>query len=59
MFIDMQDAAGNYLEFDVGIYDFSTEEITEVEETNEMLDTSENEENSQEDMMLEDEDSMM
>jgi len=50
MFIDMQDAAGNYLEFDVGIYDFSTEEITEVEETNEMLDTSENEENSQEDM---------
>lgn len=31
MFIDMPDAAGNYLEFDTWIYDFTTQEIVTIE----------------------------
>ncbi len=31
MFIDVQDVDGNYLEFDTGIYDFETENISEIE----------------------------
>jgi hypothetical protein len=42
MFIDMQDTSGNYLEFDVGIYDFATEDIVSPEQINqEMLDSGE------------------
>jgi len=33
MFIDMQDVDGNYIEFDTGIYDFSTPEAVIEEET--------------------------
>lgn len=39
MFIEMQDVDGNFLEFDTGIYDFKTEEITPVEVPQENTDT--------------------
>ena len=38
MFIDMQDIEGNYLEFDTGIYDFTTPELS-MEEQDENEDT--------------------
>jgi hypothetical protein len=34
MFIDMQDVEGNYLEFDTGIYDFTTPDLGIDEELN-------------------------
>ena len=36
MFIDLEDVDGNYIEFDTGIYDFSTDELEETIQTEEI-----------------------
>lgn len=47
MFIEMQDVEGEYLEFDTGIYDFSTEEIVSQESTSDDVDQIASEENEE------------